>query len=103
VYGDRNPTAYRKNGDSCEFTNPFPDLRASHRSQPMSIESMMKRAEKLASLFHRRAEVLHELKEVDDEIDRVQLGRGYEDDQEPAPGPNRRESGGRTQRKSGTV
>jgi len=40
----------------------------------MSTESMRKRAEKLASLWVRRSELLHELEEVDREIDRVQLG-----------------------------
>ena len=46
----------------------------------MNTESMRKRAEKLASLWVRRSEILHELEEVDREIDRVQQWGGYEGD-----------------------
>jgi len=53
----------------------------------MSTESMMKRAEKLAALLNRRAEILHELEEVDREIDRVQLLNGYRDDEDQSPRP----------------
>jgi hypothetical protein len=58
----------------------------------MSVESMRKRAVKLASLFQRRAEILHELEKVDREIDRVQLLNGYEGDDELLPGRSRQES-----------
>lgn len=56
----------------------------------MSTESMMKRAEKLAALLNRRAEILHELKEVDEEIDRVQQWGVCEGDHRQ--GPDRQDS-----------
>ena len=57
----------------------------------MSLETDMKWAEKLASLFNRRAEALRELTEIDDEIDRVQGGRGCAVDHTQTPGRSRQE------------
>ena len=62
----------------------------------MRLESSMKQAEKLASLLNRRFELLRDLTEIDEQIDRVQGGDEYEVDQKQAPGRSRQEGDERT-------